>query len=55
MPQMSPTWWMILFLFNVFVFILINMLIYFKWSPFYFDMKKMEMKWKNFLFNDKNF
>nr|ALJ93704.1 ATP synthase FO subunit 8 [Telenomus dignus] len=55
MPQMSPTWWTILFLFNITLFIIINMIIYFKWMPFDYNKFINMKKWNNFLLNDKNF
>nr|AXR86028.1 ATP synthase F0 subunit 8 [Telenomus sp. ZCS-2018] len=55
MPQMSPSWWMILFIFNIMMFIVLNMLIYFKWTPFQYNIKISENEWKKFFYNDKNF
>nr|QVY57860.1 ATP synthase F0 subunit 8 [Trissolcus japonicus] len=54
MPQMSPTWWLILFTFFIKSFMLIISMIYFQWSPFTYLHNKYMMK-KKFLLNDKNF
>nr|AET62621.1 ATP synthase F0 subunit 8 [Trissolcus basalis] len=55
MPQMSPSWWLILFLFFIKSFYMILSTIYFKWSPFNNYTNKLIYKLKNFNFNDKNF